>query len=123
MKLNTHVDGVIVTSKQKAMMEKKLGRMKRYLPDELLVLDLILKDESSPEKGGVDQKVQIVATFGKEKILIEETDDRLLRAFAHAIKKMERQLSDYNKKRVDKVRRGGGGRLEKLWGVIRRKKS
>ena len=123
MKLNTHVDGVIVTSKQKSMMEKKLGRMKRYLPDELLVLDLILKDESSPEKGGIDQKVQIVATFGKEKILIEETDDRLMRAFAHAQKKMERQLSDYNKKRVDKVRRGGGGRLEKLWGVIRRKKS
>lgn len=123
MKLNTHVDGVIVTSKQKSMMERKLTRMKRYLPDETLVLDLILKDDSSTEKGGIDQKVQIVATFGKEKILIEEIDDRLMRAFAHAIKRMERQLVRYHKKTVDKIRRGGGGRFEKLLGVIRRRKS
>jgi ribosomal subunit interface protein len=122
MKINIHTDGIIITAKQKAMMEKKLSRMKRYLPDENIIIDLLLKDETSEEKGGVDQNVHINATFGKEKIFIEEEDDRLLRAFAIALKRFERQLSRYHRKRIDKVKRGGGGRFEKLLKVIKRKK-
>ena len=122
MKINIHVDGVIITSKQKTLMERKLQKMKRYVSDEPMAIDLILKDESSAEKGGVDQKVEISATFGKEKIFITETDDRMLRAFAFASKRFERQLSRFHEKRVSQNQNGGGGRLEKLWGVIKKSK-
>lgn len=122
MKVNIHVDGVIITSKQKTLMERKLLKMKRYIADEPLAIDLVLKDESSAEKGGIDQKVEIIATFGKEKVFVTETDDRMMRAFAFAIKRFERQLSRFHEKKVSQNQNGGGGRLEKLWGVIKKSK-
>ena len=122
MKVKIHVDGVIITSKQNKLMEKKLMKMKRYLPDETLNIDLFLKDESSAEKGGIDQKVEISATFGKEKIFISETDDRMMRAFAFAMKRFERQLTRFHDKRISKSQSSGGARFEKLWGIIRKTK-
>ncbi len=122
MKLEVHTDGVILTAKQRALMEKKLLKLKKYIPDEPLIVDLLLKDESSSEKGGVDQKVEINAVFGKERIFIAETDDRLMRAFAFAHKRFERQLSRFHDKRISKTQHGGGGRIEKLWGIVKRKK-
>jgi len=122
MKVNIHVDGVIITSKQKTLMEKKLLKMKRYVADQPLVVDLLLKDESSAEKGGIDQKVDISATFGKEKVFVTETDDRMMRAFAFAIKRFERQLSRFHEKKVSMTQGGGGGRFEKLWGIIKKPK-
>jgi len=121
MKINIQTDGVIITSRQKSLMEKKLLKMKRYLPDEPTRIDLLLSDQSGPEKGGIDQTVRINATFGKEKIFIEEIDDRLMRAFAFAAKRFERQLSRYHKERIIKTQHGGGGRLDKIWKVIKRK--
>ena len=122
MKVKIHIDGVIITSKQNKLMEKKLMKMKRYLPDETLNIDLFLKDESSAERGGIDQKVEISATFGKEKIFISETDDRMMRAFAFAMKRFERQLVRFHDKRVSKSQSSGGARFEKLWGIIRKTK-
>jgi len=124
MKINIQTDGVIITSKQKSMMEKKLLKMKRYLKEEPMNIDLILRDDTGPEKGGVDQKVHINATWGKEQIFIEETDDRLMRAFAYAIKRFERQLNRYHKKMIEESQKGGG-RFEKLkiWKKIKRRKS
>jgi len=122
VKINIHTDGVIITAKQKAMMEKKIAKMKRYLPDEPSAIDLLFKDDTSLEKGGVDQRVHLNVTFGKEQIFIEEVDDRLMRAFAYAIKRLERQLSRFHRKRIDQVRRGGGGRFDKLIKVIKRRK-
>ena len=122
MKINMHVDGVIITAKQKTLMERKLLKLKKYIPDEPVVLDLLLRDESSSEKGGIDQKVEINVTFGKEKIFISETDDRMMRAFAFALKRFERQLSRFHEKRISKTQHGGGGRFEKLWGIIRKPK-
>lgn len=122
MKVKIHVDGVILTSKQNKLMEKKLMKMKRYIPDETLSIDLFLRDESSAERGGIDQKVEINAVFGKEKIFITETDDRMMRAFAFAMKRFERQLSRFHEKRISKNQRSGGARLEKLWGIIRKTK-
>lgn len=122
MKVNIHVDGVIITSKQKTMMEKKLLKMKRYISDEPMVIDLVLKDESSAEKGGIDQKVEINATFGKEKVFVSETDSRMMRSFAFALKRFERQLSQFHEKRISQTQNGGGGRFEKLWGIIRKPK-
>ena len=122
MKVKIHIDGVIITSKQNKLMEKKLMKMKRYLPDDTLNIDLFLKDESSAEKGGIDQKVEISATFGKEKIFISETDDRMMRAFAFAMKRFERQLVRIHDKRISKSQSSGGARFEKLWGIIRKTK-
>lgn len=119
MKLEVHTDGVILTAKQKSQMEKKLSKTKKFIPDETLTIDLILKDESSAEKGGVDQKVEINATFGKEKIFISETDDRITRAFAFALKRFERQLSRYHKKKIDNVKKTS--RFDKIWKIVRRK--
>jgi len=122
MKVKIHIDGVIITSKQNKLMEKKLMKMKRYLPDDTLNIDLFLKDESSAEKGGIDQKVEISATFGKEKIFISETDDRMMRAFAFAMKRFERQLVRIHDKRISKSQSSGGARFEKLWGIIKKPK-
>lgn len=122
MKINIHVDGVIITSKQKTLMERKLQKMKRYVADQPMAVDLVLKDESSAEKGGIDQKVEISATFGKEKIFVSEIDDRMMRAFAFALKRFERLLSRFHEKKVSQNQNGGGGRFEKLWGVIKKSK-
>ena len=122
MKLTIHVDGVILTSKQKKIMEKKLMKMKRYISDETMKVDLFLKDESSAERGGIDQKAEITAVFGKEKVIISEVDDRMMRAFAFAQKRFERQLARIHDKRASKNKSGGGGRFEKFWGIIRKTK-
>lgn len=122
MKIEIHTDGVILTSKQKSLMEKKLLKTKRYIPDEPIMIDLILRDESSSEKGGIDQKVEINATFGKEKIFVSEVDNRTMRAFAFAFKSFERQLSRFHEKRISQTQHGGGGRFEKLWGIVKRSK-
>ena len=118
MKVIIHTDDVILTAKQKAMMEKKLMKMKRYSPEEPMTVDLTLKDDSGTEKGGVDQKIHISAIIGKEKIFVEELDDRIMRAFAIAAKKFERQLSTIHKKNVEKSHKGG--RLDKIWRIIRK---
>ena len=121
MKIEFHTKGVILTSKQKSGMQKKLLKTKKFIPDEPITVDVILQDESSPEKGGIDQAVQISATFGKEKIFIEETDDRLMRAFAFALKRFERKLQHFHKKRIDENKKPGGLRFEKVLGIIKRK--
>lgn len=119
MKINVHTDGVIITSKQKSLMEKKLARMKKFVTDQTLTLNVNLKDETSAEKGGVDQSVSISASFAKEKIFIKEVDDRLMRAFVLALKRLERQLTRFHKREIDKTKRGGGGRLEKIWKYVK----
>ena len=119
MKISIHTDGVIITAKQKSLMEKKLARMKKFVTDQTFTVNVNLKDETSAEKGGVDQSVSISASFAKEKIFIEETDDRLMRAFVFALKRLERQLTRFHKRGIDKTKRGGGGRLEKIWKYVK----
>ena len=122
MKINIQTKGVLITSKQKAQVEKKITRMKRYVKEEPLTVDVMFIDETSPQKGGIDQAVHINATFGKEKIFIEEVDDRLMRAFALALKRFERQLTRFHRKKVEKLHKVGEGRLEKIIGFVKRKK-
>lgn len=121
MKIEFHTKGVILTSKQKSGMQKKLLKAKKYIPDEPVTVDVVLKDESSAEKGGIDQKIEISATFGKEKIFIEETDDRMMRAFAFALQRFERKLQHFHAKRIDKNKKPGGLRFEKVLRIIKRK--
>jgi ribosomal subunit interface protein len=120
MKINIQTKDVILTAKQKSMIERKISKMKRYVSSEVLVVDVMLTDETSSEKGGIDQAVHINATFGKDSIFIKEIDNRLMRAFAKALKRFERQLSKYHQEKIDKVQRGGGGRFDKLFGVVKR---
>lgn len=123
MKIEFHTNNIILASKQKAEMEKKLLRTKKYIPDEPVMVDVILQDESSSEKGGMDQMVKLSATFGKEKIYIEEVDERLMKAFAIALQRFERDLERFHEKRTDKNKKPGGLRWEKVLGIIRLKKN
>lgn len=123
MKVNFQMKGIIITARQKSIMEKKLSKMKRYLiHDEPAIINITLVDDTGSEKGGTDQKIQINVTFGKEKIFIEESDNRLMRAFAYAIDRLDRNLRGWHKKQIEKDQAIGGGRFEKVFGIILRRK-
>jgi len=119
MKIEFHTKGVIITAKQKSLMQKKLLKVKKYIPDEELIVDVILCDETSPEKGGIDQVVKLSATFGKEKVYIEEANNRLMRAFAIANKRFDRKLQEFHREKTDRNKKTGGLRWEKVMGVLR----
>ncbi|MFA7244019.1 MAG: HPF/RaiA family ribosome-associated protein [Patescibacteria group bacterium] len=108
MNVTVHTKGVIVTSKQKALIEKKVLQLKKYVkafsPVDVIVT---LTDESGPEKGGIDQSVSIKAALPKEEIFIKEIDDRLMRAFGFAFKSFERRLRRYGRIRREKEDREG----------------
>ena len=53
MKVNIKTKDVIITAKQKSMIEKKLMKMKKYLTQfEPVNIDVILLDQTGTEKGG-----------------------------------------------------------------------
>jgi len=120
MKVNVQTDGIIITSKQEATIEKKIKRLKKYLSEEQAVIDVMISDETGPEKGGIDQTVQIKTTIGKEKIIIEESDDRIMRAFAYAFERFERQLSRYHQRKVESAIGGGKNRVRKFFPIFGR---
>ena len=122
MKINFQADGVILTSKQKALMEKKIQKLKKYFNNKPVTIDIVLQDATSAEKGGVDQIVHLSVLLDKEKIFIEEIDDRLMRAFALALGRFERQLSRHHKKEIEREQGKGVNRFDKLLGIIRRNK-
>jgi ribosomal subunit interface protein len=106
MRVNIQTKGVIITAKQKSAMEKKLLRLKRYTKEWTPVIcDVKLIDETGPEKGGIDQTVQINVVLPKEIIFIKETDDRIMRAFGFAHQILERKLRRYNQKFTSDRRR------------------
>lgn len=122
MKIEFHIKNIVISAKQKALMEKKLHRLKRYVKDEPMTVDVYLKDETSPEKGGIDQAVEISATFAKEKFFVREVDDRMLRAFAIAHKSIERNLSRFHKKRIDESHKGTEGYVTKALRALKIRK-
>lgn len=106
MRVNIQTKGVIITAKQKSAMEKKLLRLKRYTKEWTPVIcDVKLIDETGPEKGGIDQTVQINVILPKETIFIKETDDRIMRAFSFAHQILERKLRRYNQRFTSDQRR------------------
>lgn len=125
MKINVRTKGVIITSKQKAGLEKQILKLKKYLKDvSPVTVDVMLLDESGPEKGGIDQAVHINCILPKEKIFIEETDSRLMRAFTKAYKIFERKLKESHKVKVDRKTRAGrfGGIIDVFGRVVPRRK-
>lgn len=121
MKVNFQTKGVILTAKQKSLIEKKINKLKKYFNNDAVDIDILLTDESSPEKGGFDQVVHLNVVMSKEKIFIEEKDDRLMRAFTFAYARLERNLRRSHQKRVERGKKVGGLRFEKVLGIIRRK--
>lgn len=108
MNVTVHAKGVIVTSKQKSLIERKILQLRKYVRDFSPVdVTVSLIDESGPEKGGIDQAVHIMVVLPKEEIFIKEVDDRLMRAFGYAFKSLERRLRRYGKIRRDKENREG----------------
>ena len=120
--VNFQARGVIITAKQKSQIEKKVAKLKKYLNADPVNIDILLTDETSPEKGGMDQTVKLSVTFGKEKIIIEETDDRLMRAFSYAFDRLERNLCRLHQRKVESQKEIGGLRFDKVLGIIKRKK-
>lgn len=108
MKINIQTKGVIITAKQKSVIEKKLMRLKRYVKEwSPVVCDIKLLDQTGENKGGVDQAIHIKVNLPKETIFIEEVDDRMMRAFGFAYKILERKLKRYSQKYTYDRRRQG----------------
>ncbi len=99
MKINIQTKGIILTTKQRKGIEKKILRLKRYVRNfNPVICDVKLIDQTGEGKGGVDQAVHINITLPKETIFVEEVDDRVIRAFQFAYKIVERRLRRYNQK-------------------------
>lgn len=122
MKIEFHIKDVVITAKQKALFERKLLKLKKYCKDEPVTIDIYLRDESSLEKGGIDQEVEISSVIFGEKIFAHVTDDRLLRAFARAHKAFERQVSQIHKRKIEKSHEGVDGYISKALRALRLKK-
>ena len=116
MKISFHIKDIIIGNKQKNLIEKKLTGLKKYLEHEPVKVDVYMKDETSQEKGGIDQAIEINLTYGGDKIFVREVDDKMMRAFAYAYKSVERQLIREHKKRTDKERGHGIKNIWKGWG-------
>jgi len=96
MKVLIKTKGVVLTSKQKSQIERQIMRLKRFLRDVSPVnVEVSFIDQSGPNKGGVDQAVNIKAVLPKETIFIEEIDDRAMRAYQYAYRTFERKLRRY----------------------------
>ncbi len=122
MKVEFHIKDIVITASQKSLIEKKLMKLKRYLKNEPMTLDIYLRDETSAEKGGVDQAVELSATFNHEKLFVREVDDRLMRAFAFAYKSFERQMQRFHKKQIDKAHEGSEKAVNRFLKALRIKK-
>ena len=124
MRVQVKTKGVVLTSKQKSQIEKQIAKLKKFVKDiDPITVEVSFIDQSGSTRGGVDQAVHINAVLPKEKIFIEEIDDRALRAFQYAYKTLERRFRRYSEKLVDDKRRanskfkavvnyvGGAGRI------------
>lgn len=114
MKIEFHIKDIVITANQKSLIEKRLAKLKRYVKDEPMIIDVYLTDESSAEKGGIDQSVELSGIFSGEKIFVKEIDDRLMRAFAFAYSSFERQLERFHRKRIDKMGKGSATAVGRL---------
>jgi len=106
VKVNIQIKGVVITAKQKSLIEKKLLRLKRYVREwDPVVCDVKMLDQTGENKGGIDQAIHLKVTLPKETIFVEEVDDRMMRAFGFAYQALERRLKRYNQKHTAVDRR------------------
>ncbi len=125
MKINLSVKKeIVLTAKQQKYIEKRLHKLDRFLSnkDKALVVDLAMSDETNGAKGGTDKNVSITIQIPGEQapVHIADREDKIMRAFNLAIDRVERKLREEHRKQVKDNRTGG--RLDKIWKIIRRKK-
>jgi ribosomal subunit interface protein len=102
MKININVQDIIINSKQKKLMERRLLGMRKFLKNvEPANIELTLMSETGANKNGVNQAVHIRATLPKEEIFVEEVDDNMMRAFNYAAKNLERKIRRYHRLSVE----------------------
>jgi len=103
MKIEFHIKDVVITESQRSLVQSKLLKLKRYIKDEPLLIDVYMTDQSGGlNKGGVDQSVRLSANFQNEKIFVEEIDSKLMRAFAYSFRRLEHQMQQFHEKRIGK---------------------
>lgn len=120
MKIEFHIKDIVMTSRDKALVEKKLMKLKKYCnKKDPIIIDVYLCDETSVEKGGVDQSVELSTVYNGEKIFVKEVDDRLMRAFAFALKSFGRQMERHHRRFIDKSHEGTERTLQRFLKSIR----
>lgn len=125
MQINVVTKDVIITARQKSDIERKISRLKKYLKHESPVnVEVHLVDDSGPNKTGVTQSVKIDVASEHYNIHVEEKKNNIMKAFANALRSVDRQVRDQHKKEIESTRTGAN-RLEKVYGFLgkfRRKK-
>ena len=125
MKINLSAKkDIFLTSKQQKYIQQRISKLKRFIKnnDEAVTIDIKLNDETGSAKGGSDKNVNITMQIPGEQapIHISDRGDKIMRSFNMAINKVERQMRDEHKKIVKANKTGG--RLDKIWKIIRRRK-
>lgn len=113
MKVEFHLKDIVITSKQKSLIEKKIQKLKKYVKNNPFQVDVYLKDETGSNKDGIDQQVELSTVYNNEKIFVKEVDDRLMRAFGCAFKSFERTIKKLHKQMVDRSQEGSESYLKK----------
>ncbi|MFA5158094.1 MAG: HPF/RaiA family ribosome-associated protein [Patescibacteria group bacterium] len=125
MQISVVAKDVIITARQKSDIEKKIGRLKKYLKHESPVnIEVHLIDDSGPNKDGVTGTVKIDVRSEHYNIHVEEKKNNIMKAFANALRSVDRQVRDQHKKEIEATRTGTN-RFEKVYGFLdkfRRKK-
>lgn len=125
MQINVVTKDVIITARQKSDIEKKISRLKKYLKHESPVnIEVHLIDDSGQNKTGVTQTVKIDITSEHYNVHVEEKKNNIMKAFANALRSVDRQVRDQHKKEIEKTRTGTN-RFDKVFGILgkfRRKK-
>lgn len=117
MQINVSTRDVIITARQKRYIEKKVNRLNKYLRHESPVtVNVVLIDDSGPNKSGVTQTVKIDVTSAHYQTHVEEKKNNVMKAFARAMSSAERQVRDKHKQKIQKSRRGG--RFDKVFGIL-----
>jgi len=120
VQINVVTKDVIITARQKSDIEKKIGRLKKYLKHESPVaVEVHLIDDSGPNKNGVTQSVKIDVTSEHYNIHVEEKRNNIMKAFALALSSVDRQVRDQHKKEIQKAHTGGG-RFDKVYEILGR---
>ena len=120
MQVSVQTKEVILTSRQKSYIEKKLGGLKRYYKTEVEAISVTAHflDDNGTSKGGYDQLVKIDFEAPSVNFHAEEQSTNMMKAFNKAFAAIERQIREDRKKQLKSHKRDGS-RLEKVFGILK----
>ncbi|HOX41154.1 MAG TPA: HPF/RaiA family ribosome-associated protein [bacterium] len=114
MQIQFRAKDVVLTDKNRSYIERRIRKLKHYIHDEPVMVDVYLTDESSKEKGGDDQSVEIAAMIKGKKLFVHETDPEIMVAFAKAYEGFDRKIKEIHARRIDRSQKPRDGRIERL---------